>query len=278
MFLDSVFLRVLRGLTWHRKYFRDGVDASSFGEHLGAIEADWPVFDTAGTTELTLETLSGPQQAAVSIRNWRGLDAPTLIWHHGGGEYPYTSTFDDVYPEPTNVPANLILVRAPGHDRLGGVQSVGRTLQGYLAMIAVSVTLTERLCQAIAGRTVVAGYSLGGFVTGRHHTVYDTADAYVPMMAGTAHAEIFLTTVPAASAAVERPDHLRERLNFTDDWRNRSHAHVHPVLGLYDCLNRYEVQSRSYLTVDPTVWLVGHLTGLGATESIRGALDDVLLV
>lgn len=274
--LDTVFLRALRVLTWRSKYFRDGVETAPFDAHLDAIDADWPTLAPHTTREIAVDTLAGTQHAAVAIKRWEGPDAPTLVWHHGGGEHPYDSTFDAIYPTPRTVPANLFVVRAPGHDRLGGVQTVGRTLRGYLAMQAVAVALTERIRHAVAGRTVVAGYSLGGFVTGRHHVAYDSADAYVPLMAGTAHAEIFLTSVPGGRPALENPNHLRERLNFTCDWRQRTHDHVHPVLGVHDRLNRYETQAPSYPGLEPEAWSVGHLTGLRATNEIRRVLDDAL--
>jgi predicted alpha/beta-hydrolase family hydrolase len=274
--LDTLFLRTLRAVTWRSKYFRDGIDSAPFDAHLEAIDADWPTLDPCTTTPIDFETLAGTQRGVVAIKHWQGPDAPTLIWHHGGGEHPYDSTFDAVYPDPTTVPANLFLVRAPGHDRLGGVQAVGRTLQGYLAMQAVAVALTERIRRAVAGRVVVAGYSLGGFVTGLHHAAHDSADAYVPLMAGTAHAEIFLTTVPAAQPALDNPGYLRDRLNFTRDWRARTHDHVHPILGRYDRLNRHATQAPSYPGVEPENWPVGHLTGLRATTAIRRVLEDAL--
>jgi hypothetical protein len=154
-----------------------------------------------------------------------------------------------------------------------GIQRVGATLSRYLATLAVAVAATEHVLSVVDGRTVVAGYSLGGFVTNRHHVHLDTAETYVPMMAGTAHGEIFLTTVPAASTALDRAYHLRQRLNFTDVWREREHDHVHPVLGRYDRLNRLAVQRASYPGVDPTTWPVGHLRGIGAHGRIRRCLD-----
>lgn len=271
--LDRAFLAALRLLTRRRRYFRDGVDSPPFEAHLEAVDADWPAVAGVGTGERPVETLAGPLRAAVSVRAWHGPDVPTLVWHHGGGEYPYDTIFEGAFPDPDTAGVNLVLVRAPGHDSRFGVQRVGATLSRYLATLAVAVAATEHVLAVVDGRTVVAGYSLGGFVTNRHHAHHDTADAYVPLMAGTAHGEIFLTTVPAAPTARSRAGHLRERLNFTDAWREREHAHVHPVLGRHDRLNRYETQRASYPGIDPTVWPVGHLRGIGAYDCIRRSLD-----
>lgn len=267
--VDSAFLLGLRLLSWRRRYFRDGFESPPFTAHLSSIRADWPPLGNVGTHELTVETLAGSLDAAVSICAWHGPDAPTLVWHHGGGEYPPDTILSGVYPDPTMADANLILVRAPGHDSRFGVQRVGATMRTYLATLAVAVAATDHVVEAARGRTVVAGYSLGGFVTNRHHVHRDTADVYLPLMAGTAHGEIFCTTVPAAAGTTTAVNTIRERLNFTEAWRSRPHAHVHPVLGRYDRLNLLATQRASYPGVDPTVWPVGHLRGIGAHDRIR---------
>lgn len=270
---DRAFLLGLRLLTHRRRYFRDGVDSEPFEAHLEAVDANWSPITGVGTHESPVATLAGPLRAAVSVRAWHGPEAPTLVWHHGGGEYPYDTIFEGVFPDPAATGANLILVRAPGHESRGGVLRVGARLSSYLATLAVAVTATDHVRSVVDGRTVVAGYSLGGFVANRHHVHRDTADAYVPLMAGTAHGEIFLTSVPAALSARARPGHLRRRLNFTDVWREREHDNVQAVLGRHDRLNRLDIQRASYPGIDPAVWPVGHLRGIGAPDRIRRCLE-----
>jgi len=274
--LDRAFLLGIRALTHRRRYFRDGVASSPFDVHLAEVCVEWPALDGVATTAVRAETLAGPLRAALSVRKWVGADAPTLVWHHGGGEYPYDTLFEGAFPDPAAVEANLVVVRAPGHETRSGVLDVGATLDRYLATMAVAVDATEHVVAATTGRSVVAGYSLGGFVTNRHHVAHDSADAYVPFMAGTAHGVVFLTTVPAAPRALAAPALVRERLDFTDEWRARDHDHVHAVLGLHDCLNRYETQRASYPGLDPEVWCLGHVRGGGAHARRRRVLDDHL--
>lgn len=274
--LDRAFLFGLRLLTHRRRYFRDGVESPPFLTHLSAVDADWPHLEGVGTDELTIRTLAGPLRAAVSVRAWHGPEAPTLVWHHGGGEYPPDTILSGAFPDPAAAGVNLVLVRAPGHDSRAGVLRVGATLSRYLATLAVAVAATEHVLAEVDGPTVVAGYSLGGFVTNRHHVHRDTADAYVSLMAGTAHGEIFLTSVPAAPVARDRSGYLRQRLNFTDAWREREHDHVHAVLGRHDRLNRLAVQRASYPGIDPAIWPVGHLCGIGAQDRLRQCLDGRL--
>ncbi|MFC5368117.1 hypothetical protein [Salinirubrum litoreum] len=302
---DRLLLALFRTLTAHRPYFRDGVESPPFEAHREAVELDLSPLDGVderdapsldgdggyeGSYDVPAETLAGSLTAGVRVARWGGVGAPTVVWHHGGGEYPFDRTFDVAFgDEPDgagtaqsaddalhpDVPddATLLVVRAPGHDRRGGITEVGATLSGYLATMAVAVDLTERLlawCRPC--RSVVAGYSLGGFVANRHHLAFDSADAYVPVVAGCAHAEIFLSSWPAARSARRRADRLRERLNFADEWADRDHPTVHPVVGLYDCLNRFETQVPSYGDTTPDVWPVGHFEGAVAGDRLRAAV------
>ncbi len=62
----------------------------------------------------------------------------------------------------------------------------------------------------------------GGYITNWHHVLYDTADAYIPFMAGAAPAEPFLSTLPTAPAVRRDATRLREMLNFDGQWSNRA--------------------------------------------------------
>jgi hypothetical protein len=300
---DRLLLALFRTLTAHRPYFRDGVESPPFETHREAVDLDLSALDGVGerdgssldgrdegSYDVPAETLAGSLTAGVRVARWGGVGAPTVVWHHGGGEYPFDRTFDVAFGhEPGRagtaqsadhalhlaVPddATLLVVRAPGHDRRGGIAEVGATLSGYLATMAVAVELTERLlARCRPARSVVAGYSLGGFVANRHHLAFDSADAYVPVVAGCAHAEIFLSSWPAARSARRRADRLRDRLNFADEWTDREHPTVFPVVGLYDCLNRYETQVPSYGDTTPDVWPVGHFEGAEVGDRLREAV------
>lgn len=262
---DSVLLGMMRLITMNRKYFEESIDSPSFEEHLKGVAFNLPDIDGEGIYELEAETLAGSMDAAFNIHSWKGSNKPTVLYHHGASEHPFDKSFKQMFPRKPPVNANLIVIRSPFHRKSSQeLWGAATHLSRYIALMAVSVKLTEHLLSSpliSTSDTVVAGYSLGGFITNRHHMQYNTAKAYVPFMAGTAHAEIFLTTWKAAPRAVENAEVLRDHLNFDKEWTNRSHENVFPVLGLYDILNLYETQGPSYGDVPVEVWETGHLSG-----------------
>jgi hypothetical protein len=96
------------------------------------------------------------------------------------------------------MPAHLVAVRAPYHRTWLDLVPGLATLRNFLAMCAVSVSLIEKLRCLFAARgargCVVAGTSLGGFLSLIHHLTYGTADSYVPLLGGPDIAHVMLCT------------------------------------------------------------------------------------
>ena len=65
-------------------------------------------------------------------------------------------------------------------------------------LLSVSVKLIEALVQYLKsegnGKIMVLGISLGGWVTNLHRSFYNSADIYVPIFAGAALGEVFVTS------------------------------------------------------------------------------------
>lgn len=267
---DRLLLGMVRLFSVTHAYFSDCIDSPPFEEHLQGVTLDSFNIEGEGIYELQAETVAGPMDAAFNIHQWKGETAPTVLYHHGASEHPFDKTFKQMFPPDYSVDANLIAIRSPFHRKSSSeLWEAAVDLSKYIALMAVSVEVTERLLSVISSpHTVVAGYSLGGFITNRHHMQYNTATAYIPFMAGTAHAEIFLTTWKAAPTARKKAQLLRDHLNFDKEWRTRTHDNVFPVLGRYDTLNQYEVQGPSYGGVPVETWEIGHLSGINA-EKLR---------
>lgn len=255
----------------HRKIqFRESLESATLEEHLVGVKFELPPFNGEGHHEMVVDTLIGPLNTAFRVLQWLGQDHPTIIFHHGAGEVPFHSTFERLIPyRQTHVRANLVAVRAPYHrskkDSLGAV----RRLENWIAMMAVSVELVEKLLGSeplsrTAG-TLVAGYSLGGFIANLHHVYYDTADAYVPMAAGALYAEVFLDSVLKGRYSEHEVRQLREGLNFAGDFASGVGEKVFPVLCQYDRLNLYERHRPCYGAGPVEVWPRGHLTGAHAS-------------
>jgi hypothetical protein len=280
-FVDRILLAAARAASWPRgQYFRDGHEAASFAEHRAAISVELPELRGDAVHELRARTRVGELDCAVRVLQ-RSASAPLLVWHHGGGEIPFERTIARALAAGTPLSATVVAVRAPHHRSLADLAAGVATLERYVALLAVAVELTERLLRAPefadAERSAVAGFSLGGFVTNRHHLAYDSADAYLPFMAGTTQADIFLGSYPAARSARQRPDALRGALDFAEEWRGRTHANVFPVLGRFDQLNLPAIHRAAYGDCACEIWQTGHITGANASASIRAFLARHLL-
>lgn len=244
-------------------FFAESIESPPFEEHLDKVRLDPLTIRGAGVYEINAHTLAGTIEEQFNVLHYVGRDAPVLIYNMGGGESPFYKTMGRTFPPSSNPSFSVVAVEAPYQRTVRQLKASFVHLNTYIAMIATAVKTTEAILRddAFSGASakVVSGASLGGFVSNRHHLVYDSADAYVPFVAGTRHGEILLTTVPAAAAARAKPQYLRELLNFDRAWFERSHPNVYPQLARYDQLNRLEVQGPSYGDMAIDIWEGGHL-------------------
>ncbi len=273
--LDSTVFVVSRLLTGDKRYFRDGVASRSFEEHLAAVHNKLPQWKGEGLYELEAQTAEGVMFPAFRVHRWHGDRAPTLIYHHGASQIPFDGVFNAIFdPEklPPDLAANLIVVRTPFHQK-GRLELLegGATLSRFLALMAVSVRVTEHLVQALRARGVkhvgVVGISMGGFIANRHRVHYGSATFYAPVVAGTAFAEVLLRE--ADPRARPHAAAIREHLNFRDKWRKAAPENVFPILGRFDAVCRLEEQGPSYGGTPVEIWDCGHLTTVLAVRALR---------
>ncbi len=276
---DRLFLALI-GI-FGKPFFSQSVETGTFDEHLAAISFDLPELPEDDTfLPVPMTGLAGPMEAGLKVICRAGPDAPVVLYHQGGGEIPFDLTARGAFPADRANIATVIAIKTPFQTTQQELSERFVHFNNYVAMIAGVVALTEALIQSpelsAARCKIVAGYSLGGFVSARHHLLYNSADAYVPFVSGTAHAEIFLTTVKATQIARKRPDILRSRLNFAEAWKQTDHANVFPVLGKYDQLNQLKVQGPSYAELPYELWEGGHLFGAKHPHLIREKIESVI--
>jgi hypothetical protein len=277
------------------KLFVRSVDSAPLVDVAAAAAADVGAEDLghAGRTDVAVETPIGTFEAAYLPWQWLGPEYPTLVYHHGSGERPFdfgrlsSNSFRRLFVAADETPpVNLLAVRAPFHagSNLEYARAMG-DLANFVGMLAASVgllqALTERACQRGAGPVVLAGTSLGGWAVNLHRACFGAADRYVPLFAGAALHELFLSTAyrhVAAESARRRPARLRAVLDFQDAFRAVDGDDCAPLLGRYDRIVGCEEQRPSYEGHPLTVLEKGHVTGALATDALRahvlGALPD----
>lgn len=175
-----------------------------------------------------------------------------------------------------DIPANLIVIRAPFNRSAKEYMTSIKELENFVAMLSVSVKLIESLIAYYRERgtscVIVSGISLGGWVTNLHHTYFNSADYYKPIMAGARLAEVFLDSIYeklTAPLAKENPEQVRKILNFYDDFAKVNNSNVFPLLGKYDQIIRFERQKQCYDQRLITVLENGHITGALAYKQLR---------
>ena len=263
-----------------KPFFRTSVEGPSFQEHFDAMTVEAEAAPEPGYYPAVAAGLDGEQKAGYRILHWSGPSAPTLLYNQGGAETPFDKTAWRMYPKEARPGYNVIAVQAACQGSVKELNTAFASLSTYTAMLVFAVKLNQWLIDSDLVRSspaiAVSGYSLGGFVTNRHHMMYDSADVYVPFVAGTRHGDIFLTTIQSGAPARAAPHAVRSRLNFYDAWMERQHTNVFPVMGRYDQLNRLEVQGPSYGDMPLTVWDGGHLYGVIHPGMIRDEIESRL--
>lgn len=267
--LDRWTVQLSRFFFGRSRYFRDGIECPSLAEHLNAISLPRTAIDGAGLSEWTVGSLAGQLQGAVRVAQWRSDKHPTVIFHHGTSEMPFDRSFRRILPYTRHdIPANLVVVRAPFHRSLRDFLQGIRTLTTYAAMLAVSVRVIEALVSHFRTRgipqTVVSGISLGGFITNLHHTYFNTATFYRPLLAGTAMDAVFTETCYrrlVAPAALTEAVAIRDVLNFEAAFARTDRSNVFPLLARYDQFIEYERQKAAYGEQPIAVLGRGHVTG-----------------
>jgi hypothetical protein len=258
--------------------FRHGIESPSLHEHLAAVHLDLPPLTTTRHYTLTARTLAGELTAGFQVRLGAHPELPVLVYHHGIGEMPYDKSFRGIFPRRVPIPAHLVAVRAPFHrtwlDLIPGLA----TLHTFLALCAVSIRLIESLrCLFVARGAqgcLVAGTSLGGFLSLMHHLMYGSAQAYVPLLAGPDIAHVMLSghfqrfLAPQACA---HPAHIQTLLDFRQAFAAHQTQRVFPLLARYDLDMLYAHHAACYAASAVPVVTInrGHITGSLAFAALR---------
>ena len=276
-FIDNLIISLSALLLPKSKFFRDSIESPTFSEHLQGINLRLPEINQEGQYEVEAKTLIGDLDAAFRIAQWKGKEYPTVIYHHGSGENPYDRSFNSIFPvKKMDIPANLIVIRAPFNRSAKEYMTCIKQLSNFVAMLSVSVKLIEQLISCCRERgtlgVVISGISLGGWVTNLHHTYFNSADYYKPLMAGAGLAEVFINSVYeklTSPLAKENPNQVRKILNFDDDFAKVDNSNVFPLLGKFDRIIRFERQKQCYDKRQLTILEKGHITGALAYKKLR---------
>ena len=288
---DMVSLNLAALEVGRTRFFEHTVESPPFRAHLEAVRLDPLPGPTLGAHEVPASTLVGRVDAAYLIYRWKGATYPTIIYHHGNRERTFEmssrskNTFRTILAAGTReIDANLVAIRAPFHrmPTREYLQRMG-TIENFLAMLAASTALVEQIVyecrQGGCGQILVAGISLGGIVANLHRTYRNSADLYVPMLAGATQGDTF--TLSAYSRLMGRagrhnPEAVQDLLNFTSEFLRVGDNNVFPLLARYDQYVPFELQEDCYVDRPVRVMERGHITAALSPDLLRRHVVDVL--
>lgn len=265
-------------------FFTESIESPPFRDQLAAVHLSVPELKGAGDYAVTARTHVGDLESLIRIVQWRGTK-PTLIYHHGTAEKPFDASFRRMFPGGDAIDANLVVVRAPFHADPKAFNSHMLKLANYVAMMAVSVQAIEHVVKFAqahgATKVVVAGASLGGAITNRHHVHFNTADGYCPMLASPLMGDVFLESAYAmkvSKLAKAKPDYIRAIFNFEREWANVSDKNVFPLLGKHDAVIPYAHHRAAYGKLSVSTVRKGHITSMLSGNLLREHVTKHLVV
>lgn len=266
------FCMSIGGALTRDKYFSKGVESRKISEWLKFAKVDIPKINGEGYYPVNVQYEGNSKEAAFRIEQWKGEQYPTIIYHHGAAEGSYDFSFNRILAKnKDSIKANLIVIQALfNHNNKEFMKSIAH-LSNYTLMLATSVLIAENIINQIrkvsTHKIVVTGTSLGGFVTNLHFTYYNTADLYKPLLSGARIGEVFIDSAYSkvtSNNGKMNAGKLRDALNFEDDLKDRDQKNLFPLMGKYDQIIKYDIQSLDFNPKQVTIIPFGH--AMGATK------------
>ena len=173
--------------------------------------------------------------------------------------------------------ANIILVQAAFHGTPEEFNTASADLTAFTSMVMTSVALIENLVQQFTAEkkipVYVCGVKLGGWVANLHHAYFNTAKAYLPVMAGAGFGDIFFDSSfssSVSSLAKRAHQKVRRILNFDDLFMSTgNHGNIYPLLAKFDKVSNYYRQKTCYGDIPIALMNKGHFSGASSYAEIR---------
>lgn len=275
-FVDNYSMSIAGALI-KKKYFSEGIESRKIKEWFDYVKLDFPKINGEGYYKIKVQYDGVTNDAAFRIEQWKGVQYPTIIYHHGAAEGGYDFSFNRILKKNKNsINANLIAIQALfNHSNKEFTDSIVY-LSNYTLMLAVSTLIVENLTNQIRkisnNKIIVTGTSLGGFVANLHFAYYNTADYYKPLLSGARIGEAFINSAYSKITSANgknNPEKLRHALNFEEDIKDMDQKKVSPLMAKFDQIVKYDVQSLDFNPNQVSIIPFGHATGATKFKLLR---------
>ena len=275
-FVDN-FSMSIAGKTVKKKYFSKNVSSRKVKDWFEVLMLEIPSIDGEGHHRIKVEHDGCVHVAGIHIDQWQGKDYPTIIYHHGAAEGSYDFSFKRILSKhKSDIKANLIGIQALFNQSNKEFMDSISNLSNYTMMLAASVLMVEQIIknlrQTSDSKITVTGTSLGGFVTNLHFTYFNSADRYVPLLAGARIGDALMDSAYSNVMSEYGKSHsgdIIEILNFDEDFGKRNQDNLFPLLASYDQIVKYSVQSQDYEKSQLESIPFGHSTGATRYSLLR---------
>ena len=287
--IDAVIVNLTKKFAGKKRFFSENIESPRISELVKTISFDIPKINRVGLYKVEVDTPAGILTPQFKVQKWLGSQYPTYIYHHGNSERPLKirpfarNTFYKIFVrEKIPVQANLIALVSPLHVMpVGKMQKSYRDIRYITSSLSSTAVLVEQIIGQLrkngSGKISVCGISLGGFVTNIHRAFFNTADFYIPLLAGAALGEIFIRSdFEALTSDLFKENHNKVRaiMNFDKEFMMVSKRNVFPLLGRFDRFIELETHVKCYGSHPLKIINRGHATAAFSAKTLREHILD----
>ena len=208
--------------------------------------------------------------------------APLLLFHHGFNEYPYTRSWQRLFPTAVPLPVHSVCVQAPFHNNWQdptekGFASVQSVYQLFAGSVRVMELMQNQFEAEGAAYTVASGVSWGGITSLLYEGLLQSTRAVIPLLASPNLAQVIWDI----SNMFDRPmqltqDELQQYLDFTAYYEQCAPDRVFPLLGENDLFFRLENHADLFAERPLVTIPSGHISSMWHSAPMRDHILNIL--
>ena len=231
-----------------------------------------------GKRTITLQTALGEMRCPVWVRPAKNPNVPLILFHHGLNEWPPTGSWRRIFPRNQSVPAHIVCIQAPYHERWReplekGFVSLTHIYQMFAASLRMMEAVQAEFEAQGAALTIAAGVSWGGITSLLYEALFQCTQAVIPMVSSPDLARVMWDISQMFGRELPIPyERLQQALDFTPYYARCDENRVFPLMGEYDLFFQQKHHWQRPFTTIPE----SHITALLRVTPLREHVLQVL--
>jgi hypothetical protein len=221
--------------------------------------------------------------AKIFIHNSYDKNKPTIIYHHGAGQFNYANMLRKGLGENFWNKYNVFSIKAQHHNDIKDyLSNCMNSFLNWQLTFAGSVQAMEEIVRFHKNRNrnpiISIGTSMGGIVTSLHFLVFNSADIYFPIVAYPNVGEIFLGR--AYKYAVNKLNERRKNrsyfdsFSFENNFSEDNKKKIYPILAKHDWYIDFEKAAMFWKGYDVEVYNLGHRSIIVKLDEIHRYIEN----